>query len=118
MSVELTSICAIETKVDDDGARKETVITFETSPDAPPAWVNFLRQRLHVLHVEYTHVGPGRIVVVTSPHATESVVQLIHSAVECADNYLRTALRNMRARKAQNQFHSIAAERGYGEPLL
>jgi hypothetical protein len=103
MSVERTCVRAIETKVDDDVARDETVITFETSSDVPPAWLNFLRQRLHVLHVDYTHVGAGRIVVVTTPRAAESVVQLVHSAVECANHYLRTALRNGQACKAQGQ---------------
>jgi hypothetical protein len=103
VSVERTSIRAINKRVDDDVARDETVITFETSPDVPPAWVNFLRQRLHVLHVDYRHVGAGRIVVVASSRVVESVVQLVLSAVECADQYLRSALRNMRALKAQNQ---------------
>lgn len=97
MSVEWTSSRAAEPKVDDDVTKDETVITFKMSADVPPAWVNFLRQRLHVLHVDYTHVGPGRVVVVTTPCAAESVVQLVLSAVECADHYLRTALRNMRA---------------------
>ena len=31
----------------------ETVITIETSPAfMPPAWVNFLKQRLHLLHLD------------------------------------------------------------------
>jgi hypothetical protein len=102
MSVEQTSDCAIETKIDDDVARDETVITVETSLDVPAAWVNFLKQRLHVLHVDYTHVGAGRIVVVTTPRAAESVVQLVHSAAECANHYVRTALRNSRAADVQN----------------
>ena len=30
----------------------ETVVTIETSPALmPPPWVNFLKQRLHVLHL-------------------------------------------------------------------
>jgi hypothetical protein len=114
VSVERTSIRAINKRVDDDVAGGETVITFETSPEVPPAWVNFLRQRLHLLHVDYRHVGAGRIVVVSSSRAVESVVQLVLSAVECADHYLRTALRNMRAPKVQNQLQALAAERLYG----
>ena len=35
----------------------ETVITIETSPALmPPAWVNFLKQRLHLLHLDCKHV--------------------------------------------------------------
>jgi hypothetical protein len=74
----------------------ETVITVATSPALmPSAWVNFLKQRLHVLHLDYQHVGAGRIVVVSTPHAAESVVRLILSAMECADHYFKTSLRNM-----------------------
>jgi hypothetical protein len=54
----------------------ETVITIETSPALmPPAWVNFLEQRLHVLHLDCKHVGAGRIVVMSTPHAAESVAR-------------------------------------------
>ena len=59
----------------------ETVITIETSPALmPPAWVNFLKQRLHVLHLDCKHVGAGRIVVMSTPHAAESVARLVLSA--------------------------------------
>ena len=38
----------------------ETVVTIETSPALmPPAWVNFLKQRLHLLHLDCKHVGAG-----------------------------------------------------------
>src|SRR4051794_21542571 len=38
----------------------ETVVTIETSPPLmPPAWVNFLKQRLHLLHLDCKHVGLG-----------------------------------------------------------
>ena len=73
----------------------ETVITVETSPALmPPAWVNFLRQRLHVLHLDCKHVGAGRIVVMSTPHAAESVARLVLSAMQCADQYFQAAFRN------------------------
>jgi hypothetical protein len=71
----------------------ETVITVETSPALmPPAWVNFLK--LHVLHLDCKHVGAGRIVVMSTPHAAESVARLVLSAMQCADQYIQTAIRN------------------------
>ena len=73
----------------------ETVITIETSPALmPPAWVNFLKQRLHLLHLDCKHVGAGRIVVMSTPHAAESVARLVLSAMQCADHYFQTAVRN------------------------
>lgn len=40
----------------------ETVITVETSPALmPPAWVNFLKQRLHVLHLDCKQLGLGEL---------------------------------------------------------
>ena len=73
----------------------ETVVTIETSPALmPPAWVNFLKQRLHVLHLDCKHVGAGRIVVMSTPHAAESVARLVLSAMQCADHYFQTAVRN------------------------
>jgi hypothetical protein len=73
----------------------ETVITIETSPALmPPAWVNFLKQRLHVFHLDCKHVGAGRIVVMSTPHAAESVARLVLSAMQCADRYFQTAVRN------------------------
>jgi hypothetical protein len=73
----------------------ETVITVETSPALmPPAWVNFLKQRLYVLDLDCKHVGAGRIVVMSTPHAAESVARLVLSAMQCADHYLQTAIRN------------------------
>ena len=53
----------------------------------PPAWVNFLKQRLHVLHLDCKHIGAGRIVVMSTPHAAESVARLVLSAMQCADQY-------------------------------
>jgi hypothetical protein len=55
-----------------------------------PAWVNFLQQRLYVLHVDYKHIGAGRIGVVSTPRATESVARLVISTVEIADYYVKT----------------------------
>ena len=73
----------------------ETVVTIETSPPLmPPAWVNYLKQRLQLLHLDCKHVGGGRIVVLTTPHAAESVARLVQSAMQCADHYLNTAVRN------------------------
>ena len=80
----------------------EIVITVETSPALmPPAWVNFLKQRLHVLHLDYEHIGAGRIVVLSTPHAAESVARLVLSVMECADHYFKASLRNMRAHGIQ-----------------
>ena len=73
----------------------QTVVTIETSPALmPPAWVNFLKQRLHVLDLDCKHVGAGRIVVMSTPHAAESVARLVLSAMQCADHYFQTAVRN------------------------
>jgi hypothetical protein len=72
---------------------EETVVTIETSPALmPPAWVNYLKQRLQVLHLDCKHVGAGRIVVVSTPHAAESVARLVISAMQCADHYVKTAV--------------------------
>ena len=79
-------------------AEDETVVTIETSPALmPPAWVNFLKQRLHLLHLDCTHVGAGRIVVMSTPHAAESVARLVLSAMQCADHYFQTVVRNRHA---------------------
>jgi hypothetical protein len=76
-------------------AEDETVITIETSPALmPPAWVNFLKQRLHLLHLDCKQVGAGRIVVMSTPRAAESVARLVLSAMQCADHYFQTAVRN------------------------
>ena len=94
--MERTRIRAVNKQPECDGGDK-TVITVEVSPPAmPPVWVAFLTQRLHLLHIDYMHIGAGRIVVMAAPHAAESVVRVIISAVECADHYVRTSLRNIR----------------------
>jgi hypothetical protein len=75
-----------------------TVITLETSVVAlPTAWVNFLKQRLHVLHLDCKYVGAGQIVVISSAPAAESVARLVHSAMESANDYFKTLLRSMQA---------------------
>jgi hypothetical protein len=40
------------------------------------------------------HVGAGRIVVMSTPHAAESVARLVLSAMQCADHYFQPAVRN------------------------
>jgi recombinational DNA repair protein RecR len=82
----------------------QTVITVESSPPIMAlAWVNFLKQRLHVLQVDYRHVTADRIVVESRPEAAESVAQLLRSAAECADDYVQGARSNMSARETQPQ---------------
>jgi hypothetical protein len=54
-----------------------------------PAWVNSLKQSLYVLHVDYKHIGAGRIVLVSAPRAAASVARLVISAVEIADHYVK-----------------------------
>jgi hypothetical protein len=84
----------------------QTVITVETSAIAlPNAWVNFLRQRLHVLHLDCEYIGAGQIVVMSTPSAAESVARLVYSAMESGNDYFKTVLRSARA------------DRKYGSPL-
>ena len=95
MSDRRKRIHEVNTHFSAGGTEDETVITVETSPALmPPAWVNFLKQRLHVLHLDCKHVGAGRIVVMSTPHAAESVARLVLSAMQCADHYFQTAVRN------------------------
>ena len=91
----------------------ETVITVETSPPIMAlAWVNFLKQRLYVLQLDYKHIAADRIVVASRPHAAESVARLVRSAAESADDYVSAALGNMRANNTQNPTHAQAAQQG------
>ena len=80
----------------------------------PTAWVNYLKQRLHLLHVDYQHIGAGRIVVRSSPHTAESVVRLLISAMEIANDYVKTALDNMRAQRMPESWYPTAAAAGSG----
>jgi hypothetical protein len=70
----------------------------------PTRWVNFMKQRLYVLGVDYQHIAPGRIVVTSAPHAAESVVQLVISAIEVANEHVKTALRNLGSSGRRNEF--------------
>lgn len=89
----------------------ETVITVETSPPIVAlAWVNFLKQRLHVLQVDYMHVTADRIVVASRPDAAESVARLLRSAAKSADNYVNTARGNLRADDMQTSTAARAAQ--------
>jgi hypothetical protein len=95
MSERRNSVHEVNTDFRAGATEDETVVTIETSPALmPPAWVNFLKQRLQVLHLDCKHVGAGRIVVLSTPHAAESVARLVLSAMQCADHYLKTAVRN------------------------
>jgi CelD/BcsL family acetyltransferase involved in cellulose biosynthesis len=106
-------IRAVKARFTTGETENQTIITLETSPAAmAAAWVSFMRQRLHVLHLDCTHIEPGRVVVLSTPHAAESVVRLVLSAMECADRYCRTALRNMRAQQVQDRVAATAAQRG------
>jgi hypothetical protein len=62
------------------------------------AWVNFLKQRLDVLHLDYEHIMADRIVVASRPEAAESLARLLRSAAESADHYLKTARSKASAR--------------------
>jgi hypothetical protein len=90
----------------------QTVITVESSPPIMAlAWVNFLKQRLHVLQLDYKHVTADRIVVASRPEAAESVARLLRSAAESADHYVTAARGNASAYNAQNQTAAQAAQR-------
>jgi hypothetical protein len=93
MGKRWTSIREVNTNFKTAETADETVITIETSPAVmPTAWVNYLKQRLYVLHVDYRHIGAGRIVVTSAPGAAESVVALVVSAMETANDYVKTVL--------------------------
>jgi hypothetical protein len=90
----------------------QTVITVESSlPIMAPAWVNFLKQRLHVLQLDYKHLTADRIVVASRPDAAESVAQLLRSAAACADDYVTAARGNATARNTHNRTAAQAAQR-------
>ena len=89
----------------------QSVITVESSPPAMPmAWVNYLKQRLHVLQLDYKQVTADRIVVASRPEAAESVARLLRSAVECADHYVTGARNAAPLRNAQD----VSAQ--FGDP--
>ena len=89
----------------------DTVIRVETSPPIMAlAWVNFLKQRLHVRQLDYKHITADRIAVASRPQAAESVARLLRSAAESADNYVNTAHDNLRADNT-NRTAALAAQR-------
>jgi hypothetical protein len=111
MSEHRTVIRGVNTNFRAGETEDETVITVETSPRVmPPAWLNFLQQRLHVLHLDYQHIGAERIVVMSTPYAAESVARLVISAMESADHYVKTLKRNMRAHGLEDQIATGDAE--------
>jgi hypothetical protein len=110
MSALPKRICEIFT--DFTTGEAETVITVESAPPIIAlAWVNFLKQRLHVLQLDYKHVSADRIVVASRPQAAESVARLLRSAAESADSYVKTARDHVRADNTQNQAAAQAAQR-------
>ena len=103
--------CEIST--DSTTGEAQTVITVETSPPIMAlAWVNFLKQRLHVLQLDYEHVMADRIVVRSGPQAAKSVAQLLRSAAQSADHYIETTRGNASARNAQNRAAQRRADPG------
>jgi hypothetical protein len=87
---------------------KATVITLETSPTAMPTrWVNFMKQRLYVLGVDYQHIAAGRIVVISSPHAVDSVVTLLISAIEVANEHVKMVMRNVVWHERRKEFGAL-----------
>jgi hypothetical protein len=98
MSVRQTRIHRINANFKTGETRDQTVIKLETSPPVmAPVWVNFLRQRLHVLDLDYKHIEAGQIVLMSTPRAADSVARLATSAIETADHYVKTLRQNMRA---------------------
>ena len=90
-------------------AGKATVITLETSPTVMPTrWVNFMKQRLYVLGVDCQQIAAGRIVVTSSPHAAESIVKLVISAMEVTNEHVKNAMRNLMWYERRNEFGVFA----------
>jgi hypothetical protein len=97
-------------------AADETVITLETSPPVmPTAWVNYVKQRLHLLGVDYKHIGAGRIVVTSPPPVADSVVRLVVSAIETANDYVKSVLRNRGAQRVRKDIAPAEAVQRPGE---
>ena len=89
-------------------AGNETVITLTMSAaDMPARWVNFMKQRLYLLGVDCQHIAAGRIVVTSSPLAAESVVRLIISAIEVANEHVNSVLRNLAWHERRNGLHAV-----------
>ncbi len=87
-----------ETSTSSTTGEVETVITVESSvPFRSRAWVEFVKQRLHILQLDYKQIAAQRIVVLSRPEAAESVAHLVRSATEIADQYVKSALRRFQA---------------------
>jgi hypothetical protein len=112
MAAPWQGIHRINTDVTTAETADKTVITLKTSPGVmSTAWVNFLKQRLHVHGVDCQLIGAGRIVVTSSPRAVESVVALVVSAMENTSDYIKTVLDNLRAQRLhENRDPIVAAE--------
>jgi hypothetical protein len=74
------------------------------------AWVNFFKQRLYVLQLDYKHVTSVRIVVASRPRAAEFDALLIRLAAESADTYVTAARGNASAHNAHNPTVAQAAQ--------
>jgi hypothetical protein len=110
MAEQWKTIRRAETNFETAETSDETVITLETAPAAMPVgWANFLKQRLYVLGIDCEHVGSGRIVVTSTPRAAESVARLVVSAMETANDYAKTMLRNLRAQRLDENRDPINA---------
>jgi hypothetical protein len=89
MSEVLRRTC--ETTTNSTTGQVETVITVETTPPMRAlAWMNFLKQRLYILQLDYRQVAAERIVVASRPETADSVKQSVESATEIADQYLNS----------------------------
>jgi hypothetical protein len=105
MAEQWKRIEAVSTSLKAAQAGKATVITLQTSPTVMPTrWVNFMKQRLYVLGVDYQHIAARRIVVISSPHAAESIVRLVISAMEVANEHVKTVLRNLAWYERRREF--------------
>ena len=92
-----------ETSTNSTTGEVETVITVESSvPVRSRAWVDFLKQRFHILQLDYKQIAAQRIMVASRPEAAESVAQLVRSAAEIADQYVKSALRRFQPDSRRN----------------
>ena len=109
MAEQWKRIEAVGTFFEPVQAGNATVITLETSPtDMPIRWVSFMKQRLYLLGVDCQHIAAGRIVVTSAPHAAESIVRLVISAMEVANEHVNSVLRNVVRHERRNEFGTFA----------
>jgi hypothetical protein len=108
MAEQWKRIEAVNTLFKAARAGEATVITLETSPTVMPTrWVNFMKQRLYVLGVDCHQIAAGRIVVTSSPRAAESIVRLVISAMEVANEHVSSVLRNLGWHERRNEFGAL-----------